>query len=135
MNKRQSYRPILRFRKWSRKAYAAFASLGQCVTIGCLPKNVADCSLSKLKTGTTAGCKSGGRSLEETNDEKGRETDIGVPLGCEINLRIVSEIFGFKVLQPILCPVNIGQLGEEHTDIIINQNETQMTRTIQRPFC
>ena len=41
--------PTIRFRRWSRKAYAAFASIGRCVTIGCLRKNVADSSLSKQK--------------------------------------------------------------------------------------
>lgn len=46
---------IIRFRRWSRKAYAAFASIGRCVTIGCLRKNVADRSLSKQKTAGTSG--------------------------------------------------------------------------------
>ena len=47
--------PTIRFRRWSRKAYAAFASIGRCVTIGCLRKSVADSSLSKQKTAGTAG--------------------------------------------------------------------------------
>lgn len=38
---------MIRFRRWSRKAYAAFASIGRCVTIGRLPKSVADSSLRK----------------------------------------------------------------------------------------
>lgn len=37
----------IRFRCWSRKAYAIFASLGRCVTIGRLKNDVTDCSLSK----------------------------------------------------------------------------------------
>ncbi len=37
----------IRFRRWSRKEYAVFASLGKCVTIGCLSKSVADKSLAK----------------------------------------------------------------------------------------
>lgn len=37
----------LRFRRWSRKHYAAFASLGRVVTIGVLPKAVTECSLKK----------------------------------------------------------------------------------------
>lgn len=45
----------IRFRRWSRKAYAAFASIGRCVTIGCLRKNVVDCSLSKQKHAGTSG--------------------------------------------------------------------------------
>lgn len=38
---------IIRFRRWSRKAYAAFFSLGKCVAIGCLKKKIADISLKK----------------------------------------------------------------------------------------
>lgn len=43
-NKRQTF---IRFRCWSRKAYATFLSLGKCVVIGCLRKRVADASLKK----------------------------------------------------------------------------------------
>lgn len=84
--------PTIRFRRWSRKAYAAFASIGRCVTIGCLRKSVADSSLSKQKkTGTAghAGC------CEESawkGTTKGRETDIGIPLGSETAL--ISETTG-----------------------------------------
>lgn len=39
--------PTARFRYWSRKGYAAFASLGRQVTIGCLRKNVTECALKK----------------------------------------------------------------------------------------
>ena len=49
----------IRFRRWSRKSYAAFACIGRCVTIGCLRKDVADCSLAKQKatgTATYTGC-------------------------------------------------------------------------------
>ncbi len=131
MKKRQSHRKTIRFRKWSRKAYAAFASLGEWVTIGCLPKGVADCSLSKQRAGAAAGCKNGGRSMEETNDEKGQETDIGVPLGSENILMVILDLFGCKGLQSALCPINIGQQGKKYTNIIINKNETQMTRATQ----
>ncbi|EKU87850.1 hypothetical protein [Bacteroides oleiciplenus] len=130
MKKVQSHRKTIRFRKWSRKAYAAFASLGQWVTIGCLPKGVADCSLSKQKAGAAAGCKSGEQSIEEVNGGKGQETDIGVPLGCENSLAVAFEIYGFKELGPVLCPiVNASQQGEKYTDIVINKSGTQMTRT------
>ncbi len=130
VKKVQPHRKTIRFRKWSRKAYAAFASLGQWVTIGCLPKGVADSSLSKQKAGTAAGCKSGAQSIEEVNGGKGQETDIGVPLGCENSLAAAFEVFGFKELRPVLCPVvNAGQQGEKYTDIVINKSGTQMTRT------
>ena len=47
MKRKQIHRQTIRFRRWSRKSYAAFASIGRCVTIGCLRKNVADSSLRK----------------------------------------------------------------------------------------
>ena len=39
----------LRFRRWSRKRYAAFVSLHHTVTMGCLSANVADKVLSILQ--------------------------------------------------------------------------------------
>ncbi|MFR1324934.1 MAG: hypothetical protein ACLSCE_01190 [Bacteroides cellulosilyticus] len=124
MRKRQLYRTTLRFRKWSRKAYAAFASLGRCVTIGCLPKSVADSSLSKQKSGTSAGCKSGRQSLEDTDNGKGQETDIGIPLGSENGLGTKLEIFGFRGLTPVLCPATIGPKGEKVCKSPLSQNKT-----------
>lgn len=38
---------LICFRRWSRKGYAAFCSLGRCVVIGCLKKGIADASLRK----------------------------------------------------------------------------------------
>lgn len=38
---------MIRFRRWSRKGYAMFCSLGKCVTIGNLKKGIADASLNK----------------------------------------------------------------------------------------
>ena len=134
MRKRQLNRTTLRFRKWSRKAYAAFASLGRCVTIGCLPKNVADCSLSKQNSGTSAGYKTGGQNLEDTDNDKGQETDIGIPLGCENGLGTMLEIFGFKGLLPVLCPTTIGPEGKKDINTIIKKSGTQMTRIMQMLF-
>jgi hypothetical protein len=37
----------IRFRRWSRGGYAAFASLGKNVTIGCLSAEISDVSLLK----------------------------------------------------------------------------------------
>ena len=147
MRKRQLYRTPLRFRKWSRKAYAAFASLGRCVTIGCLPKSVADSSLSKQKSGTSAGCKSGRQSLEDTDNGKGQETDIGIPLGSENGLGTKLEIFGFRGLMPVLCPATIGPKEKKYVNppylrtrqgldinTIINKSGTHVTRIMQMLF-
>lgn len=46
-----------RFRRWNRKAYAAFASIGRHVTIGLVHKSIADKSLAKqVCVGSTAIC-------------------------------------------------------------------------------
>lgn len=48
MNKKpQTRRCLIRFRQWSRKGYAIFASLGVCTTIGQLRKNVTERALRK----------------------------------------------------------------------------------------
>lgn len=47
MKKERPRHTTLRFRRWSRKSYATFVSIGRNVTIGCLRKNVADRSLRK----------------------------------------------------------------------------------------
>lgn len=50
---RHANQSAIRFRQWSRKGYAAFASLGCQVTIGQLHFNVTECSLSKQKADQT----------------------------------------------------------------------------------
>lgn len=47
MNRNDQTRTTLRFRHWTRKGYAVFASLGQCVTIGQLRKNITERALTK----------------------------------------------------------------------------------------
>ena len=37
----------MRFRRWNRKGYAAFASMGRVVTIGCVHKSIAEAALRK----------------------------------------------------------------------------------------
>ena len=54
MKKKFISKTSLRFRRWSHKSYAAFASIGRNVTIGRLSKGVADSSLRK-QTRTTDG--------------------------------------------------------------------------------
>ena len=53
-NPRNNRPSSLRFRRWSRKSYAAFASLGRTVTIGCLRKDAADGSLRKQGMSTSS---------------------------------------------------------------------------------
>lgn len=42
-----THKITLRFRRWCRKGYAAFASLGRSVTIGCLQVDMCDKSMQK----------------------------------------------------------------------------------------
>lgn len=41
--------PVIHFRRWSRKRYAAFCSIGRCVSIRQLKKNLSEASLMKQK--------------------------------------------------------------------------------------
>lgn len=52
-----SRKVMLRFRRWSRKEYAAFVSLHRHVTIGQVGRGIADASLGKQKTAVCEGKK------------------------------------------------------------------------------
>ncbi len=112
----------IRFRKWSRKAYAVFASIGRNVTIGCLPKSVADSSLSKQKSGTAAGCKSSGANNCGANDGKSRDTDIGISSSDESGADKLLILFNLRRIRPVLCPVSSNPAREKETDITINKS-------------
>ena len=64
---------MIRFRRWTRKAYAAFASLGKYVTIGQVCKSIAEASLNK----TTTLC-----STRKTSDTSNKEPDSS-PMSLE----------------------------------------------------
>lgn len=107
--------PTIRFRRWSRKAYAAFASIGRCVTIGFLRKSAADSSLSKQKAAGTAGHAGCGEKSAWKGETEGRETDTGIPPGSSSALTcILTEpgtnrhiFFEKKVIRP--CENTGGQ--------------------------
>ncbi|MFQ6929221.1 MAG: hypothetical protein ACLRS8_17580 [Parabacteroides merdae] len=53
MRKQYTYKPVaLRFRRWSRKRYAAFISIQHAVTIGQLSANVSERFQAKNGSGT-----------------------------------------------------------------------------------
>lgn len=64
---------MIRFRHWTRKAYAAFASLGKYVTIGQVCKSIAEASLNK----TTTLC-----STRKISDTSNKEPDSS-PMSLE----------------------------------------------------
>lgn len=74
----------LRFRRWSRHAYAAFCSIGRHVTIGHLTAGIADASLRKEKSVHTA---AKAAFLLSSVCRTGAEPDDDAPPGlvlCEI---------------------------------------------------
>ena len=60
---------MLRFRRWSRKEYAAFVSLHRHVTIGQVGRGIADASLGKQKTAVCEGKKTEGTSWTGFSEE------------------------------------------------------------------
>lgn len=78
MKKNTHIRHTIRFRRWSRKAYATFASIGRCVTIGFLRKNVADSSLNKQKTTGTAKHTECSMEVFKKQNAKEWEADAGI---------------------------------------------------------
>lgn len=126
MKHRTSTKHLLRFRHWSRKAYAAFASIGRYVTIGCLRKCVADSSLSKQEvTGATghAGCAAEnawtGRVEKETTPGSlsGDDSLLCALIHSEINLQSL-----FRPAESGSCPKqnkeikNLINKGNPNTD-------------------
>ena len=133
-----SVRYTIRFRRWSRKAYAAFASIGRCVTIGCLRKSVADSSLSKQKATGSAGHTSCGKdnAWEGVTEEK--QTDIGIPMGSNISLICgmaearmnLQMLFGTQVIRPCV------HADEEEAHILKQRNyiSTNYQKTASSPL-
>lgn len=64
-----SQKVMLRFRRWSRKEYAAFVSLHRHVTIGQVGRGIADASLGKQKTAVCEGKKTKGTSWTSFSEE------------------------------------------------------------------
>lgn len=62
-------RGIVRFRRWARKGYSIFASLGKQVSIGVLDFRIANTSLKKLSVGIASSI-SDLFSLEEDKDKE-----------------------------------------------------------------
>lgn len=69
---------FIRFRQWSRKAYAIFATLGLCVTIGQLRKNVTECALCKQQAPHTEGT-GPQREAEDSAPEEDWESAVPSP--------------------------------------------------------
>lgn len=76
-----SQKVMLRFRRWSRKEYAAFVSLHRHVTIGQVGRGIADASLGKQKTAVCEGKKTEGKSWTSFSEEDALFGSGGLGLG------------------------------------------------------
>lgn len=65
-------KPVVRFRRWSRKGYAVFRSLTAQVTIGRVCKSICEMALRKSGQGL---CRQGGCGLLCTTDEEVEGTE------------------------------------------------------------
>ena len=80
-------RPVIRFRQWSRKAYAAFASLGREVVISRVGKSITEASLCKVAKYTVREMRHYIPGYEATETEPA-PPDIGTP---ELELMLLVE--------------------------------------------
>lgn len=80
-------RPVIRFRQWSRKAYAAFASLGREVVISRVGKSITEVSLCKVAKYTVREMRHYIPGYEATEAEPA-PPDIGTP---ELELMLLVE--------------------------------------------
>ena len=89
-----TYRPIaLRFKRWSRKGYAAFVSVQRAVTIGHLSAGVAERSLTKSNTLQAS-------VLTPFKDDKERDESATIPSDSS-----GGSPWSLLLLETILCPV------------------------------
>lgn len=120
----------IRFRRWSRKAYAAFASIGRWVTIGRLRKNVVDKSLSKQRKTESAGHAGCCEEKVWKGAVKSGETDIGIPPGGEASLLYIAMGLGTNSpalsRKQLICPCTIAD--KQETYILRERNNTGMDR-------
>lgn len=94
----------IRFRRWSRKQYAVFCSLGKQISIGCLRRSITDQALRKnaliLKTATHATTKS--FSLVDNDLKDSEEVDSKQTISDILFLKIVLS----KLSSDTACPDN-----------------------------
>lgn len=102
--KKTTSRHIIRFRRWTRKEYAVFSSLGRCVTIGTLRKKVADASLKKQKAGIPVNPERTDRYVSRDDEQ---EDDLLLRTEPAIRFLPVGETccseYGFTDTEPNIC--------------------------------
>lgn len=92
-NTLHSQRKSIRFRRWSRKNYAAFGSLHRHVTIGRVCKGIADSSLDKARhIVPVAGNGQRVYAMDGIREQDASQQDIGIPLGCVMLLLMGQSV-------------------------------------------
>ena len=94
-----SQKVMLRFRRWSRKEYAAFVSLHRHVTIGQVGRGIADASLGKQKTAVCEGKKTEGTSWTDLSEEDALFGSGGPGLGGSLFETDRTELWRLLVPQ------------------------------------
>lgn len=108
MHKLYQNKQMTRFRRWCRKAYAMFCSLGKCVTIGNLKKGIADVSLEKQPNV----CTSFSVCKFEEKEEKG---DDDKPGEMQSLFESMIKLFLFQPLQVLEAGLRIFLLNRKNT--------------------
>ena len=97
MRKQYTYKPVaLRFRRWSRKRYAAFISIQHAVTIGQLSANVSERFQAKNGSVHTSVL-----TFDKVNDGETEEKENTSHPDC-------SKDITLSLLLQALCPVQIA---------------------------
>ena len=117
MRKQYTYKPVaLRFRRWSRKRYAAFISIQHAVTIGQLSANVSERFQAKNGSVHTSVL-----TFDKVNDGETEEKENTSHPDC-------SKDITLSLLLQALCPVQIAStevIGTVHKSKLIFPNTKQ----------
>lgn len=107
-----TYKPaVFRFRRWSRKGYAVFCSLGKLVTIGHCCKSIADASLRKSGMMSLSSCMVlGERCAEDEECPPGEAVDL--PLLCSLSMVMSMAVLCF-LCEAEICTTCSSVLSEE----------------------
>lgn len=122
--RQQTLQRNIRFRYWSRKAYAAFASIGVCVSIGQLRKNVTERALGKQQAPIAS----------VTTNHPAKE----IPLQ-EMDAAPVPDVWQellLQLLQPLPATTlhQSGRAGRNHSNQNIYTSPTRLGGVESRPY-
>lgn len=128
-----SQKVMLRFRRWSRKEYAAFVSLHRHVTIGQVGRGIADASLGKQKTAVCEGKKTEGTSWTSFSEEDTLFGSGGPGLGGSLFETDRTELWRLLVPQreevPALLLDEINKITITGRDVSASVKSDRLNRS------